>query len=427
MKRWKNSLILAGLAALALGGAAAGKEEGLSVYLSEYQAKYYGEGIQSFRETYPEVELELVTYSMMEPLSSSEKVKTQLMAGKGPDLLLFSSLGLDDVHKMLAAGAFAPLDEYMTAENGWNGEDFVDKVMDGGRFEGTQYVLPLNYRINLMLASREGLEEIGFNLSACGDTVSLLREVAALFDKEHEEQILAEPGWFSAFPQELDGDFLNYRKGELGVDREELRAACEAYSRIFEEDNYGDSYMDLSWYGRGTAILERRAYISGGSSITALLQDAVAIAAEETPVLLPFLSSEGTTAAISEYAGIRATSENQQNAWNFLMILLSEDMQKKSAAGTGYVPVRKSAVESDVREKLNEAVVSGEAEMAVKEPPEEFTEEYLQYLMSPGRAVFFNSLARDFISTMVPFFEGESGYEECLEEFERYAKIYLTE
>lgn len=424
-------LMVAQAAALAMGRAEVGKaEEGggsLTVYLSQFQAEYYGEGIQEFRELYPEVNLELAAYSMTEPLSSSEKVKTELMAGKGPDLLLFSSLGLDDVHKLLAAGAFAPLDEFMTPERGWEAEDYVETVIEGGRFDGTQYVIPLNYRIPLVLASEEGLQEIGFDTAACRDTVSFLQETASLYGKEYSDQILAEPGCFSIFPQQLNGDFLDYKGGELGVNREELRAACEAYRQIFEEDTYGADYLDLSWYGKGTALLERKAYLDGESGIDMLLQNAVAVAGAETPVMLPFLSEEGTTAAISEYAGIRATSENKENAWRLLQILLGEKMQRQAAFGTPYIPVRKSVVEEDIWDKLDEIIESGKTEMTVGDPGQEFVEEYLNYLTAPGRAVFFSSLAREFIVTMIPYFEGEEEYEECLEEFENYARIYLTE
>lgn len=35
------------------------KENKLSVYMSEYQKGYYKEGIEDFKETYPDVELEI--------------------------------------------------------------------------------------------------------------------------------------------------------------------------------------------------------------------------------------------------------------------------------------------------------------------------------------------------------------------------------
>lgn len=400
----------------------------LTLFLSEEQEAYYAEGIAEFQETYPDVELVIDSYSMNELVSSQQKIKTQLMAGSGPDLLLFNSYGADDVYKLFSAGIFASLDEFMTEENGWDGEAYVTNVIDGGRFEGVQYVMPLSYQVRLALASREGLAEAGFDMAACTDNLSLMQEVAKLYDLDYSNRILADLAQFSMFPQLLDGEFLDYSTGELGVDSEDLRAACEAYSRMYEEENT-DGLGELGFYGCGDDIVERRAYLSVPTGIDMFLMAAVALAAKETPVILPLGSSEGGAAAtVALYAGIRANSENRQNAWNMLCILLDEDMQRVTADETISIPVRRSALDADIEEKLAEVLKFGETFLEVADPGEKFIEEYKSYLAEPEKTVFVSSLATsEFMNTMAPYYTGEAGYEECLEDFQEYARIYLTE
>jgi len=403
------------------------KENKLTVYMSDYQEGYYKEGIEEFRETYPDVQLEIASYSMSEPLSTEQKIKTQMMAGEGPDLLLFTSLGVDDVYKYMAAGAFAPLDEYMEAD-GWDSGKYVETVMEGGRFDGRQYVMPLNYTVRIVLSSKEALESAGFDIASCTDMLSLMQEISGLYEGDYKEQILADCSMFIFFPQQLKGEFLDYKTGKIGTDPDELRSACDAYRNIFEEDNGADSMMDQGYYSQGTAILERRAYITGLSGLAGLLQPIAAIAAQETPVLIPVSKGDGKSIAqIREYAGIRANSENKENAWNLLRILMGEKMQTGMSESIDTVPVLKSAVEERIRRGVAEAEDGAEDGVETGKISEELLGEYLSYVKEPGTAMFPNDLARKFIETMIPYLHGEAEYDTCLEEFENYAKIYLTE
>ena len=406
------------------------KENKLSLYINEYQKSYYKEGIEEFRETYPDVELELVTLGMTEPLSSVQKVKTEMMAGEGPDLLLFSSLGIDDVNKYMAAGAYAPLDEYMAADKEGDSDAYVSKVMEGGQFNGKQYVMPLNYSVQVILSSQEALEEAGFDIAACTDMLSIMQQISALYETDYKYQILADCSMFIFFPQQLKGEFMDYATGKIGTDRKELRAACDAYQNIFYEDSHADSLMDQGYYSHGTSILDRKAYIAAMSGgLTVSLQQVAAISAKETPVLIPITKGDGKPIAqIREYAGIRANSENKENAWNMLRILMSENMQTQMAGAYNAAPVFKSAIDAQIQESIEEAVSDGAKEGVETGPiDEQLKEKYLDYLKNPGTAMFPNDLSRKFIERMLPYLEGEGEYEDCLKEFENYAGIYLTE
>jgi len=403
------------------------KENKLTVYMDDFQESYYREGIEDFREAYPDVELELELHDATGPVSEEQKAKTQMMAGEGPDLLLFSNLGFDDVYKYMAAGAFAPLDEFMEAD-GWDSGDYVETVMDAGRFDGRQYVMPLSYSQQIVLSSEEALGEAGFDTGACTDMVSLMKQISGLYERDYKQQILADRSLFVFFPQQLKGEFLDYKTGEIGTDPDELRAACEAYRNIFDEDSGADSLLEQGYYSQGTAILERRAYITALTTMRGVLQPMAAIAAEETPVLIPVSKGDGKTIAqILRYAGIRANSENKENAWRMLRILMGGEMQERMADNIGYVPVLKSAIDAKIREEVAEAEGGGDDGVETGEISGELLEQYIGYLKEPGSAMFPSFIARKFIETMIPYLHGEAEYDDCLEEFQNYAKIYLTE
>lgn len=137
-----KTIILAASILILCSYVPAGAEERVSVSLSEDQLEYYAEGLGEFQSLYPEVTLEVESYSMNDLMSSSERIKTQLMSGKGPDLLLLNSYGADDVYKIMKAGVFAPLDEYMTEENGWQEKEYVETVIEGADLPEANILCP---------------------------------------------------------------------------------------------------------------------------------------------------------------------------------------------------------------------------------------------------------------------------------------------
>lgn len=429
MKKEIKSIMLVGFTAMTFFGInQVQAEERLSVYLSEEQLEYYAEGLIEFQSLYPDVDLEFESYVMDDLLGSAEKTKTQLMAGNGPDLLLFNSYGADDVYKMMKAGVFSPLDEYMTEENGWQKSDYVEHVIDGGKFEGVQYIIPMNYEVKLVLSSKECLEAADFSVEACTDTCSLMTETAKLYNGDYSNRILADAAQFSTFPQLLGEQFLDYEKGTVCVEEEILKKACESYSAMYEEDTtfYTGEY---GYYGYGKDIVDRNAYLCVPNGIDMFLMAATGIAAKETPVIISISSGQDKSAAvIRQYAGIRANSQNKEAAWNLLKILLGEEMQREASSHTISVPVRKSVIEEEIHRTLDEALEYGKQFLDVDKPDEAFMNKYTRYLMEPEYCILVSDLCvSEFHDTMEPFYYGEAEYEECFSDFEQFARIYLTE
>lgn len=411
------------------GSSVQGAEDSLTLFLGSDQESYYAPGIEEFRQKYPEVELTVEVYSLNELVFSQEKIKTQLMAGEGPDLLLLDSMGTDDVEKLLKSGVFAPLDTFMTEENGWDASQYVMPAIEAGRFDGIQYVMPLNYRMPMFLSSKEALEEIGFSMEAAQDTGSLLQEISSLYEKEHKDRILLEASGLMPFPQFLEGKFLDYEAGTIGLDSQALQNACEAFKNLHLETQE-TSLGEGGYYGSGVKILEREGYLTLPTGIDTMLMPASAIAVQETPVLLPLRAGkEGAVAEVAQYAGIRANSENPEAAWKMLEILLGEEMQKAAAQVSITMPVLISAQEAKKETAVSQTLEDAKAEgVQAVSPGEDFLEEYWNILRNPEKVIFANSVCMlEFYSRMLPFYEGQGTYEDCIQDFESYIQIYLSE
>lgn len=420
------------MAALAAQGPGAKAEENsLTVYMSDEQLERYQPAIDTFQEQYPGVEVNLEIYHMQDGfLQEASILATRLMAGEGPDLILSENSPIGDLQKLLKAQVFAPLNEFMAEDGDWNDENYIMPVIDGGKFGETQYVIPLTYWPILMVSSREALEEAHLTEEDCPDTLSLMKGIAALYDTDYSSRIVANgvDVGIGEFPLYLDGDYLDYESGEILTDPQILKEACESYARMYQEDG-GMDILDYEAYGE--AVLLRDAYCIplSISTIYSVLSSASVIAAQETPAILPLRNRQGEGLAnVAVYGGIRANSGHKQDAWNMLRLLLSREMQEAEGGSRGYFPVNRAALDGMLDQGLAWIGDPKYHSLPFKELSGDFVESLRQAASTPRKCIYIsNIVCSSFREKMEPFFLGEDSYENCMKDFEGFARIYLTE
>ena len=97
--------------------------------------------VRIFQEKYPGVE---VDYKTMGDDEFQALIRTEIPAGKGPDLLLFASPDIPDVYKTAAAGLFTDLNLYFAKDGEIDLSDFITPVMDGALLNGQRFFAPLS-------------------------------------------------------------------------------------------------------------------------------------------------------------------------------------------------------------------------------------------------------------------------------------------
>ena len=137
---------------------------------------------KAFEESHPgvKINLDILPTGEQERSAYLQKLRTQMMQGRGPDgfllptdtMLLVGDAGkvtpvyieplFQDVALAMESGLFRDISRYYDADEALGKESLNTYVMDGGVADGKRYILPLRYDIPVIYAEKWTLEEKGF-------------------------------------------------------------------------------------------------------------------------------------------------------------------------------------------------------------------------------------------------------------------------
>ena len=300
---------------------------------------------ETFRRKNPDVTLEIVTlpelyFDRNGHISEESRVareaaitslRIEVMAGKGPDLfvMLDNLMGgvpggfekfmietrlFPDVDKVMRAGVFCDLDPLMDLA-GLTPERYVEPVLAAGQVDGVQYTLPLGYGMHGFLFAESFLAEHNLTEEALrAPFTELLPQLLAL----------APDAWpaIDDFCYQLLEQQLDYDAGKTAFNRDMIGALMEYFRAKEEYERLQPNLTEQEW----------REYIASqaDSFIFYDLQDNLISYLKtferegKTDVFVPMYDNAGGVQVnIFSYAGVRANSENKDNAAKMLEILNS--------------------------------------------------------------------------------------------------------
>lgn len=138
-------LLGAGLLSACAGDAGGGTEptDELVLYCPPSLSSYLVRPQIAFTSLYPEVRLTVRDFADDE--SYQQVLRTELMAGKGPDLVLFRDYDLWDVYKMMDAGVLCDLDPFLEADESFALAPFYQRIFNGGYYKEQRLFIPLSF------------------------------------------------------------------------------------------------------------------------------------------------------------------------------------------------------------------------------------------------------------------------------------------
>ena len=390
--------------------------------------------LYEFKQQHPDVEVttDFQPYTDEDMLGYEfyTRISAEIMSGSGPDIIIGSFYGMN-ANKMMRSGAFADLNEFLEADPEFDLSKYNANVLKAGQVEGKQYIMPLTYRLPLVLTTQELLDKTGFDISTADNYNAFLEECL----KYKQANIPGAPELsLDYYMRPYLADAVDYDTGEVKINtpenRETIRLNYEAVASLSDAEGYGSG----GFYAQ--KIFENEAMLPQATQPASLYMISYrALKGTATPVMAAVWDAEGRLMAeIHEYAMINANSPNQENAYAFLKLLMSDENYLASLKTT--ISISNDAMRSSLEgmvgkeEKLADLLqgYADETKVAAGLTQEE-VDAYMDILAEvDGAYIREKDVVEAHTETIVPYYDGETAdLDGCIQKFEDKLKIIASE
>ncbi len=406
----------------------------LVLYLPQSMEKYITmDYIVPYRELYPDVRVRMVVVPGDEDLTDdswpdyTERVVGDTLGGDGPDVLFLRYLPNLDAEKAALNHSILDLTDLLASDPDFHEEDYVDGVMDAVKLDGRQYIMPLSFRVPIYLSDREKLKELGFSWDGIGTTSDFMEELARLTpiaaQNEAFLQLLESKNHFYEMFSAAGIRLLDYEKGTVLPDEAALHDFIRGY-RTFYPCDYDPSSPDYMQNFCSEELMRGGYYFWWACYLYSVNWqiDEMMVASHTYEIgTLPSQTGDAVGQIYSAMA-INAASKNVLNAYNFIKLMLSEDLQRTNYSTLApFVPINKGAIRATVDGRFpmrSSAYLTPEERDAIYE-----TYTGMDRFTPMPRESLFDMLWE----AMLPYLQDDASYEDCLTELKRKLTFYLSE
>lgn len=390
--------------------------------------------VNKFKELYPNVNIVVNRGSNgLDYFEYANKLATEIMSGKGPDVFFPKETEVD-VNKMMAAGFFADMSEFFKNDENFNINDFNQTVFSGGQPDGKQYIIPVEYNVPIILTTERMIAKSGLDVSKFTNYISILNEIDRVLENKELSKTIPIWNMFSPpalFPTFSGIDRFDYSTGELIWNDDEAKSLFELVKKHYEKytdtdfSNQTISNDDLALkFKNGEALLTDYSIFSSNTTMAELFS--LTSKDGEVPVLLPMRNVEGSvTAYVNTSVGVRQNSNNKQNAYNFIKILIAPEQFTDTSFLFNSIPISNNALAPIIKTFLHQG--GSTDTIKIQDISDEFLKQ-CNLITSEIADVDWNMSADRMLKVeMENYLNGKADYETCIANAKEKLKIYLTE
>ena len=290
-----------------------------------FNAMYY------YNEKYPDIKLDLKTFSSYEEFYKTTGV--ELMAGGGPDIVLFQPRYFNSVNKVLESGALCPMDEYIEKYDVLNFSDYNRGLLDSGIYNGKRYYIPLLYYYSPMLSRKSWLDENNIVIKDGEWSWQKFIDYSKEFMKKNKgkDKYFVTNGFgIYKMLENCDIELIDYKNKKSNFDSSEFRNLLILCKELLPATNPKEyKYDETVKNGRSLFF---GALMMGNPASARVNYLEVADYDKEEMVAVPTPSYSGKFGNYTlgtDCIGVNTKCRNKEAAFNFVKIIASVDLQKQ--------------------------------------------------------------------------------------------------
>ena len=402
---------------------------------AHFSDRWLESAVSAFQSEHPDIEIKIKDYkaayygggdTVEEANKRSEEfvktLNTELMTGKGPDIVYFSDL---PYRKYIDKNMFANLSELMEKDSDFDKSELNSNILDPLKYKGGLYVLPINYQFDVMVANKTILDKENIKIDDTGWTWDDFMQIAQKVTKDTNND-----GTIDQYAIAGRGNgifsYLFYNNKYVDLDKKtasfdskdfiNLLEACKAFNdkKLFFQSDDWQQTLDMS--ARGGIVFNTAGFPSFG--MAKYYKDSV-FAGDIYILRMPSDKAGGSRKieyGLGNMFAINSNSKFREEAWEFMKVLLSAKMQSSPELQNGF-PINNEALKESAKFSVDTLKM-----------PQATVDVISKLLADVGEYHYDDGKLHDIISAEVNgFFSGKKSAEETAKSIQSKATTALNE
>ncbi|MGI6189659.1 MAG: extracellular solute-binding protein [Caldicoprobacteraceae bacterium] len=428
------------------GEKATGEEEGekkgdkkVLTLAAESSDRFLEMAVSKFQKEHPDIEISIKDYkgAYYGPNDTEEEVEkrreqfittvnTELMAGKGPDIISFFSM---PYKKYIDKNMLANLGELMDNDDEFNKDELNFNVIDAMRYKGGLYVMPISYGFYIMAANKELLDKENIRIDDRKWTWDDFMIIAEKITRDTNNDGAADQ--YAMYTTTSSGIFDNLFRYDAFIDLDKKKAyfatdgfinmleACKAQidkGILYKAGNDFEGFRDAVEMSKRGGIAFMCEYVTNFYFLEYAKSNL--FPGEVALLRMPSYGAadaDGIEFYAPEIIAISNSTRYRDEAWEFLKLLLSKDQQALFELN-GF-PVNNEALRENVEFYKNHMKVE-----------QKDIDEINKFIPEVGRYSYYDPQLANLIDAEVDeFFSGNRSAEETAKIIQNKVELYLNE
>lgn len=408
------------------------ENDAIVVYYSS-QNPFYQAALESYQKKGNT--LDLHAFETDEELA--KQYAAEGLSANGADVLLLGNTTSFDIKKLAEENTCLDLTEYMMQDTAYQLNNYFEIVVDAGKVEEKQYILPFTYDLGLTVV-REAVDDMCGNIltdnTNCYEFYNkLLTCQQILYDSEEIRLGLC---MFSNSVEEFllyiyHTSGLNLTDGfQVTADKEHIQALCDFVKA--GQTEFLEKYEEMKNAGRNSGMLVGYQFLYGNPAAIVRKQEFSYEASFEEAIhyyMFPEETAGGYHATIHDFGFVSAKSKCPEASYQLLRYLMDYDSYQLGIVYDTGVPIYRKNFESQFKKlsEITKITIGNQSKKvsAMSETHYQKLEEQMKQIVS---ARFLQpDVERIFAETMTDYVNGKSDFDTCYQQMCSRLELYLKE
>lgn len=326
---------------------------------------YLEEAVKQYKKLRPDIQIEIKQYLATTPqadengMSQSgaaftqadvekyvQTVSTQMMSGKGADIIAMNELPQD---KYVQKNMLVNLYDYMDKDPKFKKEQYYQNIFESSQDGDGLYAMPFSFVLDAMTGNKELLDRAKIKIDDQTWTWDEFKGISKKLKEQAGEDYAA---FVNLFPVQLLADYIeaNYDKlidqGKANFDSDLFRDMMKQIKSMYDEGVLKAEFT----YDYSKTLFNNANLLDPITGLSQILDPKLQIYQKPTVDG----KSKGTSFKSYFTLGINSKSKVQDEAWDFIKFMLSEEMQSSQVLLS--FPMHKGVVEKKLKDAEKQAI-----------------------------------------------------------------------